>query len=99
MENSTISMAMFNSKLLVSHYQRVIIPLNPIENHHFPMVFPWCSHGFPIIYRQSPAIQGVLRDRFQVRQLTFHVVPGGRRGSEKMVPSGYDQPSRLENPL
>jgi len=33
-------MAIFNSKLLV--YQRV--------NLHFPMVFPWFSHGFPMVF-------------------------------------------------
>ena len=37
MDKSTISMAMFNSKLLV--YQRV--------NLHFPMVFLWFSYGLP----------------------------------------------------
>ena len=36
---STISMTIFNSKLVV--YQRV--------NLHFPMVFPWFSHGFPMV--------------------------------------------------
>ena len=31
-------------------YQRVKTPLNPIGNHHFPMVFPWFSHGFPRVF-------------------------------------------------
>jgi hypothetical protein len=37
-------MAMFNSKLLV--YQRV--------NLHFPMVFLWFSHGFPMVFLSVP---------------------------------------------
>ena len=39
MGKSTISVAIFNSKLLV--YQRV--------NLHFPMVFLWFSYGFPMV--------------------------------------------------
>ena len=36
------------------HFGSHKIPLNPIENHHFPMVFLWFSYGFPIFFMLNP---------------------------------------------
>ena len=62
-----ISMAIFQFANGNSHYQRV--------NLHFPMVFPWFSHGFPIATMTSSRQAG----RFTERSSRGSVVRGWPR--------------------
>ena len=55
-----------------------------MRNPHFPMVFLWFSHGFPMLRTPGPPLRGVVDEdpqrRAQQRRLVLRSVGGGRQG-------------------
>ena len=46
------------------YYQRVNLIETPL-NHHFPMVFLWFSHGFPLVIPMIPEVAPALWQRLR----------------------------------
>ena len=70
-------------------------------SYGFPMVFPWFSHGFPMLRTPGPPLRGVVDEdpqrRAQQRRLVLRSVGGGRQGVgaalDGLVPKGIRVPT------
>ena len=72
----------------ISHYQRLFPPLNPITNHHVPMVFLWFSYGFPRRITQGAlaALAALARRRAQVIEKKGKIPVTGRYCTNRPEP-------------